>query len=154
MNAKDPNLTKEIAAKSAVNLQYAALCFRTLDHKTQILLITSRNTGRWVIPKGWPISGFDGAGAAQQEAWEEAGVTGEIWPTALGQFTYDKILDDGSACPCLVEVFPLRVKRLANSFPEHGQRQRAWFSPGKAACRVNEPGLAGLLEGFDIRQLS
>lgn len=127
--------------------QVGALCWRTHPHGIQVLLITSRETGRWVIPKGGLIAGMDGPGSARQEAWEEAGVQGHLTGSeALGCFDYDKLnRKRQEAQRCRVQVFPLRVDRLVAEFPEKGERRRKWFAMGKAAVHVAEPELRGLL---------
>ncbi|MEO8241122.1 MAG: NUDIX hydrolase [bacterium] len=124
--------------------QVAALCWRMHKGKVQVLLITSRETGRWVIPKGWPMDGMSAASAAAQEAWEEAGVQGVVGDLALGQFVYDKILP-AKALRCAVEVFPLRVKELKSKFPEAKERRRAWHRASEAADLVAEPDLRDLM---------
>ena len=83
-----------------------------------------------------------------REAFEEAGVEGEIAGDMLGLYSYDKVLDDKSLQPCVVSVFPVAVARLKSSFPERGQRERRWFKPGKAAKKVAEPELRALLTEF------
>lgn len=132
--------------------QYAALCWRNGKQGPEVLLISSRETGRWVIPKGWPMQGQTAAEAAAIEAWEEAGVKGEIAPDKLGHFSYDKVLkrdtDAERLQPCLVDVFPLLVKKLAPEFPEHRQRRRKWFAPDVAARKVCEAELKAILAGF------
>lgn len=130
--------------------QYAALCHRrTAKGGIEVLLITSRDTGRWVIPKGWPMKGKSGAECALREAYEEAGVEGEPDARCSGLYAYDKVLKDGTRQPCIVAVYPVRVHRLKDDFPEKGQRVRKWFSPKKASARVAEPELALLLAEFD-----
>lgn len=124
--------------------QFAALCWRMQRGHVQVLLITSRDTGRWIIPKGWPIDGLDGAGSAAREAWEEAGVEGVIGEESVGYYSYDKVMR-GHSLPCMVGVFPLRVMRLADRFPERKQRRRKWFAAEKAARKVAEPELRALL---------
>ncbi len=126
-------------------LQYGAICWRMHRSKVEVLLITSRDTGRWVIPKGWPIAGLSPAGSAAREAWEEAGVEGVISETGLGQFRYDKLLTPRAALPCQVEVFALRVARLKDKFPERKERRRKWFGAELAARKVDEPELRQLL---------
>ena len=127
-------------------VQFAALCTRMMDGQPEVLLVTSRDTGRWIIPKGWPIDGMDGAGTARQEAWEEAGVKAKsVDPDPVGQFTYDKILKDGSPQPVLTNIYQIQVDSLSDDFPEAGQRERAWMSPQTAAERVREPELQDLL---------
>lgn len=129
--------------------QYAALCHRRTDRgRIEILLITSRDTGRWVLPKGWPMKGRSGACCALREAFEEAGVEGSAIDRCIGVYAYDKILKGGLRQPCVVAVYPVAVTRLKEDFPEKGQRVRKWFSPKKAAARVAEPELAALLAAF------
>lgn len=111
----------------------------------EVLLITSRDTGRWVIPKGWPMTGLTLAGSAAREAWEEAGVRGKIVEATVGSFNYDKMLKPGTALHCRVDVFSLRVAALADKFPERKLRRRKWFDHAKAARKVAEPELRGLL---------
>ncbi|MGK7752388.1 MULTISPECIES: NUDIX hydrolase [unclassified Roseovarius] len=128
-------------------LQVAALCYReTATGETQVLLITSRGTGRWIVPKGWPMEGKKAADAALQEAWEEAGVTkGATIEGHVGSYAYDKHLDDGYDAPVEVEVFKVRVKQLADIYPEHDERTRRWVRPTDAAEMVQEPGLKAIL---------
>jgi len=126
--------------------QLGALCWRLHRGKVEVLLITSRDTGRWVIPKGWPMDGLDAAGAAAREAWEEAGVTGETMPEAVGLYGYDKMQKDQPCLPCVVAVYPLRVEKLAAKFPERKERRRKWFAAEKAAKKVAEPELRALLQ--------
>ncbi len=127
------------------SVQYGALCWRMNRGKVEVLLITSRDTGRWVIPKGWPIDGMTPSDAAAREAWEEAGVEGEISEAGFGQFRYDKVMKPKPAVLCSVEVFALRVARLKDKFPERNERRRKWFHAEKAARKVQEPELRHLL---------
>lgn len=128
--------------------QVAALCWRMHGGAPEILLITSRDTGRWVMPKGWPMAGKTAAETAAQEAWEEAGVKGRIDDRSLGAFHYPKLYPDADARLCEVDVFALRVQGLAHHFPERSQRRRKWFSLDKAARKVAEPELRALILGF------
>lgn len=123
-------------------MQVAALC---CDAKGRVLLITSRGTGRWVLPKGWPMSGKTLAGAALQEAWEEAGVRGQVAEAEIGRYRYEKAQDAGFSIPVEVRVFRVDVADLAPHFPERSQRRRAWFDPRAAAEQVDEIGLQALL---------
>lgn len=125
--------------------QYGAVCWRMHRGKVEVLLITSRDTGRWVIPKGWPISGLTPADTAAREAWEEAGVEGDIQTDKLGAFGYDKALGPSQSVPCSVQVFGLRVAELKAKFPEKKERRRKWFGFEKAARKVAEPELRKLL---------
>jgi 8-oxo-dGTP pyrophosphatase MutT (NUDIX family) len=143
----------KIAARAAemgtgARIQYGALCWRMAASGVEVLLITSRDTGRWVIPKGWPMTGLAPEAAAAQEAWGEAGVEGVMNPVSLGRYGYHKCLSVDATVPCAVAVYGLRVKRLADDFPEAKERHRQWFTPGEAAGLVQEPDLGRLIAGF------
>jgi 8-oxo-dGTP pyrophosphatase MutT (NUDIX family) len=126
--------------------QVAALCYRQTQGAKEVLLITSRDTGRWIVPKGWPMPGIEDPQAALQEAWEEAGVKrAEVDDAAIGSFNYDKLADDGETIPVKAQVYAAKVKKLEDSYPEGHQRMRQWFSPREAALRVAEPQLKALL---------
>ncbi|MDD3837362.1 MAG: NUDIX hydrolase [Phenylobacterium sp.] len=132
--------------------QYAALPWRRdADGRIEILLITSRETRRWVIPKGWPITGLSGSETAAQEAIEEAGVTGDVWTEPVGGYDYDKRLKSRALQPVEVEVFPLAVREEHATWPEKGQRERRWFPAAEAAGLVAEPRLAELMREFGGR---
>lgn len=131
-----------------VHGQCAALCWRIDRGRPRILLTTTRGTGRWILPKGWPIDGLSPAETAAREAWEEAGVQGRSRDLCLGLFSYCKATGSGDML-CVAVVYPVKVKTLSRRFPEKGQRQRKWFSPKKAASRVQEPELARILREFD-----
>lgn len=126
--------------------QVGALCYRDRDGAREVLLVSSRGTGRWIIPKGWPIDGKDAPEAALQEAWEEAGVRqGQITGQAVGTYDYDKELKTGLPVRVETLVFPVRVKHLADTYPESAERRRKWVSPAAAANMVNEPQLQDIL---------
>lgn len=137
-------------------LQFAALCYRLADKKgsVEILLITSRGTGRWVIPKGWPMNGKLAHAVAEREAYEEAGVKGKAEVKPLGTFSYMKGLDSGLEIPCRVQVHALKVSGFASNYKEKGQREMAWFSYEDAALRVTEPELKELILAFGSRPAS
>lgn len=139
------------AHKTDVRTQFAALCYRVKGNKVQVLLITSRRSGRWIVPKGWPINHMTPQESAAQEAWEEAGVMGRVDPRPLGLFSYTKFSLDDEDLPCVAMVYALRVKSLSKDFPEAGQRKRRWVSRKKAAALVGEPELARILRDFDPR---
>lgn len=132
--------------------QYAALCFRIRKDKPQFLLVTSRGTGRWIIPKGWPMKGRAPAKAALREAWEEAGVRGRVGRDFIGVYSYRKSLGRQRLETCMALVFPVEVKSLDGQFPEARQRRRKWFGRKKAAARVEEPDLAALIRTFEPEQ--
>ena len=116
-------------------------CVRT----GEVVLITSRGTGRWVIPKGWPMEGKSLPAAAATEAWEEAGVEGRMHESELGRYRYDKEQDRGYSVPVEVRVFLMDADRERADFPESRQRRRRWFAPQDAARLVAEPGLREIL---------
>lgn len=127
--------------------QYAALPWRSGEY-LEILLISSRETRRWVIPKGWPMGKQAPHDAAAREAFEEAGVRGEIASSPIGTYCYDKLMPDGTLLACRVDVFPLRVKQRMKDWPEKHQRTLRWFTAGEAAAAVKEAGLADLIRLF------
>lgn len=156
--AKPQQLLRDLARTpdklfgGAFRLQFGALCFRYRDGDAfDVLVITSRDSGRWVIPKGWPMKGKKPHEAAAIEAWEEAGVRGKAKKKSVGRYTYLKELDDGSVVPCMVEMFQVQVDEVESKFKERGQRQQAWVSPDEAARRVREIELKSLLVNFRPR---
>jgi 8-oxo-dGTP pyrophosphatase MutT (NUDIX family) len=131
-------------------VQYGALPYRfTTDAALEILLVTTRHTRRWIIPKGWPTKGLRPAKSAAREAFEEAGVRGKIGAKPLGLFTYQKSLDEaGVQATCEVRVFPLLVQRQSEAWPEFEQRMIQWADPGKALSLIKEPDLKKLVAAF------
>ena len=101
-------------------------------------MITSRETKRWVIPKGWPMEGLHDYEAAKIEAFEEAGIAGRIDHTPIGYFDYHKRLKSGETKFIRVQVYGLSVAELKRNWPEKHQRKRKWFSPANAAQLVAE----------------
>ncbi|PWE52956.1 DNA mismatch repair protein MutT [Metarhizobium album] len=130
--------------------QYGAICFRFVPETeaVDVLVITSRDTGRWVIPKGWPMKGKKPWQAAAIEALEEAGVRGVVGRKPVGRYTYLKSLDDGEVVPCMVELYQLEATSVELDFKEKGQRRAAWVSTDEAARRVREIELKSLLVNF------
>lgn len=137
------------SADAGPSLQVGALCWRLRRGRVFVLLVSSRDTGRWIIPKGWQIAGLSSAEVAAREAWEEAGVTGRVDPDALGSFAYEKAIAPEFLVPCRVSVHALRVAEMAHRFPERKERRRKWFSAAKAAVKVSEPDLRALLRRLD-----
>jgi 8-oxo-dGTP pyrophosphatase MutT (NUDIX family) len=129
--------------------QYAAICYRiTAERGVEVLLVTTRETRRWTIPKGWPIKGCSGHEVAKIEAWEEGGVKGKIKKRSCGYYSYLKKLDIDTTALTLVQVYPLAVQKVFDKFPECKQRQLRWITPGEAAELVDEAQLKGLLVSF------
>ncbi|MDD7910129.1 MULTISPECIES: NUDIX hydrolase [Pseudovibrio] len=127
-------------------VQCAALPFRLgKKGRPEVMLITSRETRRWVIPKGWPMKGKTDAEAAKQEAYEEAGIKGNIGSKKIGKYHYVKLRGDKAPVLCEVSVYPLKVKDEMKRWPEKDERNRKWFSFSDAADLVDEDGLKKLL---------
>jgi 8-oxo-dGTP pyrophosphatase MutT (NUDIX family) len=129
--------------------QFAALPWRrNTAGEVEVLLITSRETRRWVIPKGWPIKNMSSSKSAAREAFEEAGVLGKIRKRPVGTYAYDKRLKNGRLQHVRVAVFGLQVEREADIYPEAGQRERQWAAVDEAARMVDEPELMVILATF------
>jgi 8-oxo-dGTP pyrophosphatase MutT (NUDIX family) len=134
-------------ARSEVDVvkQIGAIPYRCDDQgNLQVLLVTSRETGRWVIPKGWPMKGRSDCKAASKEANEEAGVKGSVGRKPIGVYEYFKRVREGFEL-IEVTVFPLRVDEQLAKWPEMTERKRRWFSIEEAQRTVMEPGLQSLL---------
>ncbi|MEQ1697665.1 MAG: NUDIX hydrolase [Hyphomicrobiaceae bacterium] len=128
--------------------QIAALPTRRgLDGQLEILLVTSRETHRWVIPKGWPMRNLADHLAAAEEAWEEAGVKGLLDEKALGSFTYDK-RRRSDVIALDVTVYLMKVAEVFDTWPEARERERAWFSITDAAEAIAEPELRAIILGL------
>jgi 8-oxo-dGTP pyrophosphatase MutT (NUDIX family) len=145
----------DVAVLERLLKQVAALPWRlTPDGAVEVLLVTSRISAHWLLPKGWPMAGKSNAQAAQVEAFEEAGIEGRISKSRLGKFHYRRIEPDGSTSPCVVSVFPLAVMRELRDWPEQHQRQRRWFTLEEAAEAVFVPGLAEFLSRVAVSKES
>lgn len=132
--------------------QYAAICYRRspITEEIEVLLISTRGSGRWVIPKGWDMPNKLPHQVAEQEAWEEAGVRGKAKKKAYGYYTYLKALDNLTRVPSVVQVHLLEVSAVFDEFPERGQRNAMWLPPYEAALLIREPELRTLLTGVDM----
>lgn len=131
-------------------VQVAALPWRRTDRGIEVMLITSRDTGRWVIPKGWPEGQEDLYEAAVREAAEEAGLSGSISRFEIGRYYYGKRQPSGIEARCEVLVFPMEVHQVAEKWPERKKRKRKWFSPQAAAAMVRERDLGELISAFGV----
>ena len=138
-----------MSKKTDSNLQYAALPYRrSADGVIEVMLITSLNTKRWIIPKGWPVRGLAPRDCAAREAKEESGLVGRISDQSIGVYEYDKRLPDDTVVRCTVETFALEVEEQLTSWPEQGRRQTRWFALQAAADAVEEPELSALIAGL------
>ena len=129
-------------------IQYAALPFQIVDGQPKVLMVTSRETKRWILPKGKPEKKMAPALVAANEAYEEAGVRGHVSDEVFGAFTSAKRLPNGREIPFMVHVFLLEVHEVLAKWPEMKQRERRWISPGDAALIATEPGLSEILLEF------
>ena len=135
--------------------QAGAIAYRVLDDKIQVLLITSRDSGRWIIPKGNIDPGSTPSKAAEREAYEEAGVKGRLGASLpLGFYTYFKRSTSGALCPATVEVYLLRVNEQLKKWPEKRERQLSWASIEDAIRIIEEPGVVPLLRRLMELQVS
>jgi 8-oxo-dGTP pyrophosphatase MutT (NUDIX family) len=131
---------------SVRRLQYAALPYRkSNERRAEFMLVTSRETRRWIIPKGWPKKGKSPHRSAAREAFEEAGVLGAVGRRPVGSFSYEKRLKNGGSVECEVHVFPLEVKRQKKEWPEKQERRVKWLSASKAAERVKDTALSKII---------
>ncbi|ANL49159.1 NUDIX hydrolase domain-containing protein (plasmid) [Rhizobium phaseoli] len=157
---KAPTLLSQLAGHAETILlgkaleQFGALCLRGRPGGFEVLLITTRETGRWTIPKGWPIKGLAPHEVVEREAWEEAGVKGRAKKRAFGCFSYLKTLQDGRQVPSFVTVHIMTVRRTKANFPERRERRLAWMPPLEAASLVNEPELKSLFRRVERQALS
>jgi 8-oxo-dGTP pyrophosphatase MutT (NUDIX family) len=142
-------IPRSVAAKTTAVTQVAALPYRvTAEGAVEVLLITSRRTHRWIVPKGWTMKGLSAASAAAREAFEEAGVSGEIAAEPLGVFHYLKEKKNSVSLPCRVSLFPLKVTRQHRSWPEQATREAKWLPVAEAATLIGEPELRRLILKF------
>lgn len=134
--------------------QCAALPFKEEGGETQVMLITSRDTGRWILPKGWAEKRLSESDLAAKEALEEAGIIGEVSPTPISCYHYTKRMQVETR-ECAVNVYPLRVTQLLENWKEVHQRRREWFTIAQAALHVDDGELVTMLLGLSApRSLS
>jgi 8-oxo-dGTP pyrophosphatase MutT (NUDIX family) len=131
------------------NKQVAALPWRQSEVGLEILLITTRSTKRWVAPKGWPMVGKADHEAAAIEAYEEAGVRGDIDPSPIGSYGYVKVLRNGQAKHVNVQVYAMRVDETLEDWPEREERQRRWVDHAQALAIIGEPELTLVVAAFE-----
>ena len=126
--------------------QSGVIPYRIMDGKMEVMLITSSGSKRWVIPKGLIEPNMTPEDSAAKEAWEEAGVLGQVFPNLMGTYEYYK-----SSCTWQVDVFLLQVETVMENWPEAYKRKRQWVSIPKAIKRVDEPDLKLILGDFPQR---
>lgn len=129
-------------------VQYGALPWRRTPDGLQVLLITTRNTHRWIVPKGWPEAGHTPQECAALEAYEEAGVTGAVTDHAIGAFNHKKQLKSGQMINCRIRVYGMEVSEIAGDWPEKNARRTKWFPVQEALTLVDDPGLRRIIAKF------
>lgn len=136
--------------KRKVRTQYAALPFSVRDDNILVMLVTSRETKRWIIPKGWPEKRILPHAVAAREAYEEAGLVGKVEERPFATFRYEKRLKSGRTATCEVETYLFEVERELDEWPEKDERERRWMSPDEAALLVTEDGLIAILRSLTV----
>ena len=129
-------------------VQYGALPWRHTAEGLRVLLITTRTTRRWIVPKGWPIDGLSPQESAAIEAFEEAGVRGKVGEEMLGSFHHRKHLKNGEVIACHVHVFPLEVTETHSEWMEKNDREIQWCSIEEALAQVSDTDLQRLIVKF------
>jgi 8-oxo-dGTP pyrophosphatase MutT (NUDIX family) len=119
----------------------------------EILIVTTRQSRRWIVPKGWPIKRLSPSKSAAREAFEEAGVRGKIGARPIGAFRYKKTEREKSGADpdYEVKIFPLLVRRQSATWPEFGQRVVQWVDPERAISLIREPEMKAIVEKFAKR---
>ena len=140
-----------MSKEPAPNLQFAALPYRRRDGGVfEVMLITSRETRGWIIPKGWPVQRLTPHEIGSARSMGGGGRIGRIGEHPIGVFHYEKQLADGSKVPCTVTVFALEVEQQLTSWPEQDRRSTHWFTSQEAACAVNEPELRAIMQNLAL----
>jgi len=145
-------ITRPVRARRPARLQYGVIPYRRDKDRIEIMLITSRSTRRWIVPKGWPLARKPSREVAQIEALEEAGLEGTIGKRRFGFFHYHKRLKDGSIVLCRVDVFAFEVGRQLDHWLERRERKRRWFDAQSAIKLVREAELKALIKAL-VRSL-
>jgi 8-oxo-dGTP pyrophosphatase MutT (NUDIX family) len=128
--------------------QVAALPYVVIGRRVEILLVTSRRRGVWLLPRGWPIEGMSYTMSAAREAMEEAGLVGEIGRSVLGDYTYEKRTGHGYRVPCRVFIYPLLVTEQRLDWPEKAERKQRWCDVESAASLVRQEELHEFLDAL------
>jgi len=123
--------------------QSGVIPYREKKGVLQVLLVTSRKKGKWIIPKGVVEPYMTARESAAQEAYEEAGVFGEVWSEPVGSFEMDKW--DGV---CSVAVYPMHVEKIYENWMESGFRKRRWMSPEKALDKCGNKEMKKMIKLF------
>lgn len=136
---------KSMLLRPSAALQVAMLCTRQGPEGTEVVLVKSLDSGRWILPKGWPMPGRTLVDAAAQEAWEEAGARGTVLPDEIARIPANKRLKTGLDLPCDLVVFRMDDTTLAEDYPEAGKRKRKMLPVAKAAARADVDEIGDLI---------
>jgi 8-oxo-dGTP pyrophosphatase MutT (NUDIX family) len=118
---------------------------RRAGSKLEVLLITSRRSGKWIVPRGWTSRLRRLPRSAKREALEEAGVRGFISREPIGHVDLPKDYRLAGTIQWRLALFSLEVTDVLETWKETGQRQRQWFSPEEAAKLVSPPEVGALI---------
>ena len=134
---------------SMILYQCGALPFSiAANGEIRILLVTTRGSGRWIIPKGWPIRNLTAAATAAREAYEEAGLVGSIVSEEpVGSYRYEKRRNGRKMTIVEVSVLLFAVERQLRKWPEKAERETRWFAPAEASTLVASAELGAILLG-------
>lgn len=140
-------MAKPSAEPTVPRRQIAALPWRIVDGRLEVCLVTTRETHRWTVPKGWPMRNRTDRDAARLEAEQEAGLTGKPAKVVIGTYDYFKRLETHFEL-LRVEVYALKTTKMLDDWKEKGEREVRWFTTADAALMVDEPELATLIARF------
>jgi len=114
----------EAAMADAEGVQYGAVPYRIVEDQVVFLMITSRRSANWVFPKGSPIKGLSPVETVAQEAYEEAGIRGDVGPLPIGAYLHPS--NKRPEKLERVQLFPLNVTEQLDDWPEQEERFRHW----------------------------
>ena len=140
-------------SKDLIRFQSAVIPYRKKNKTLQIMLITSRGSGRWVLPKGNIEADMTPRQSAIVEAFEEAGINGRVPKSRFGEYVYQKV-DKKKKMSCRVEVFEMQVTTILTNWPEKFQRNRSWMTIEEAVDSINEKELKTMLKSFKTKKLN
>ncbi|BAY10541.1 NUDIX hydrolase [Calothrix sp. NIES-2098] len=123
--------------------QSGVIPYRIQDGKIEVLLITSRDRQNWVIPKGDIPNGMSPPDSAAKEAWEEAGIIGQINTREIGTYRYRK-----QGKNYRVKMYLLPVEQLSEDYPEAGHRERQWLDVPNAIGLIKVTSLKRIFKVF------
>jgi 8-oxo-dGTP pyrophosphatase MutT (NUDIX family) len=113
--------------------QSCVVPYRVAETSVTFALITSRNTGRWIVPKGTVEPNMTAAASAAKEALEEAGLLGTTGAQPLGEYFYSKF-----GRVYRVEIYPFLVTQQLDDWDEKHFRTREWVNAVDALSRITE----------------